>query len=236
VELDPDALVFLVVEREGMLAEHVHVAEAVGDAAVGHDDRALVERLGQQRPEVPGVLRGAHAGVGVALDGAVEVREVVHVAEEEGRGVVADEIPVALLGVELAGEAADVALGVGRAALARHGGEADEDVGLLADLGEELGLGVPGDVVRHGEVAVSAPALGVHAPLGDDLAVEVGQLLQQPHILHHHRTARAGCQGVFILGDGRADLVGKFREFRIIHKILSSCCHDGRRLGGRELK
>ena len=46
VELDPHALVSRVIHREGVLAVEVHVAEAVGDAAVGHDDRGLVEALG----------------------------------------------------------------------------------------------------------------------------------------------------------------------------------------------
>ena len=64
------------------------------------------------------------------------------VAHEEHRRVVADEVPVAFLGVELDGEAADVALGVGRAALAGHRREAHEHFGLLADLREELRLRV----------------------------------------------------------------------------------------------
>ena len=81
------------------------------------------------------LLRGAaQVGARVALHGVVEVRELERVAQEEDRRVVADQVPVALLGVELDREAADVALGVGRAALAGHGGEADEEVGLLADL------------------------------------------------------------------------------------------------------
>jgi hypothetical protein len=39
------------------------------------------------------------------------------------------------------------------------------------------------DVVRDGERTVGAGALGVHAPLGNHLTVEVGELLQEPDIL-----------------------------------------------------
>ena len=127
-------------EAEGVAAEAVHVAVAVGHAAVAHHDGDLVQRLGQQGPEVPVVLRAAQVGARVALDRVVEVREAQRVAHEEHRRVVADHVPVAFLGVELDREAADVALGVGRAALAGDGGEAHEHLGLLADLGEELGL------------------------------------------------------------------------------------------------
>ena len=58
-------------------------------------------------------------------------------------------------------------------------------------------------------LACSAP----HAPLGNDLAVEVGHLLHQPHVLHHHGAARAGGNRVFVVGDGSARLVGKFFDF-----------------------
>ena len=156
VELHPEALVLGVDEAVGVAAEAVHVAEAARDAAIAHDDRDLVQRLGQQRPEVPVVVGAAHAGARIALDGVVEVGELQRIAEEEHRRVVADDVPVAFFGVELQGEAADVALGVGRAALAGDGREAREHRGLLADLGEDLRLGVAGDVVGDGEGAEGA--------------------------------------------------------------------------------
>jgi hypothetical protein len=54
---------------------------------------------------------------------------------------------------------------------------------LLADRAEDLRLGNARDVVCHGEGAVSAPALCMHTPLGDHLAVEMRQLLKQPDVL-----------------------------------------------------
>jgi len=181
-----------------------------------------VERLRQQRPEVPVVVGAAQVGARVALDGVVEVGELERVAEEEDRRVVADQVPVALFGIELDGEAADVPLGVGRSALARHRREADEDRRLLAGLREEPGPGVTGDVVGYGEVAESAAALGVHAPLGDYLPVEVGEFLEKPDILKKLRASGTGRQDVGIVRHGGADRVGHSGDVGLLvcHSVL----------------
>ena len=52
-----------------------------------------------------------------------------------------------------------------------------------AHLAEQLGAGKVGDVVRHGELAIGATVLGVHHPLGDTLAVEMGRLLVEEVVL-----------------------------------------------------
>jgi hypothetical protein len=57
--------------------------------------------------------------------------------------------------------------------------------------------------VRHREVAEGTRALGVHAPLGDHLAVEVSQLLQQPDVLQQRRAARASGLRVGVVDYGR---------------------------------
>ena len=59
--------------REGVAAEEVHIPEALRDAAVGHDDCDLVQRSGQQGPEIPVVVGVAHPGARVALDRVVEI-------------------------------------------------------------------------------------------------------------------------------------------------------------------
>jgi hypothetical protein len=140
----------------------------------------LVKRFRQQRPEIPVVVGAAHAGSRIALDSVVEIGKAQRISEEEHRGVVAHDVPVALFGIELQREAADIALGVGGAAFACDGGEASEHRGLLADLRKDLGLGVAPDVVRDGKGAVGAGALGVHAAFGNHLAGEMGELLDQP--------------------------------------------------------
>jgi hypothetical protein len=216
MELYPDALIGGIDHREGMAAEEVHVPEALRNAAVGHDDGDLMQSLRQHGPEIPVVVGRAHAGARVALDRVVQVREAQRIAEEEHRRVVADDVPVAFLGVELDGSAADVALGVGGAALPGHGREPNEHGRLLADLRENLRLGVAGDVVRDGEGAVRPPALGMHPALRDHLAVEMRQLLDQPDILQQGRTARPGCLNVEIVRDRRTCSMGQWRAFGFV--------------------
>ena len=135
----------------------------------------------------------------MALLGVDEVREFVRVAHEEDRRVVADQIPVAHLGIEFEGKAAHVALGVGRARLAGDGGKARQHLRLLADLGEELGLAVARDVVRDGEDAERAPALGMDGALGNALAVLMRQLLEELIILHQDRAAGPGGERILVV-------------------------------------
>ena len=220
VELHPHALVIFVDQAERVAAEAVHVTVAGGDAAVGHDDGHLMQRLGQARPEVPVALRRVHVGMRVALHHVVEIDELLGVAQEEHGRVVAHEVPVAIGRVELHGEAADVALGVGRAALACHGGEADEHLGLGTRL-EHLRLRVRADVARHFERAVRAGTLRVHASLGDDLAVEVRQLLDHPVILEHHGAALARREGMVVVGNGVACFVGELGGIDVIGHAVS---------------
>lgn len=219
VELHPEALAVGVGEAVGVRAETVHVAEAARNAAVAHHHGHLQQGFGQQRPEVPVVACAAQVGMRVALDCLVEVGELARVTQEEHRRVVADQVPVAFFGVELQGEAADVTLGVGGATLAGHRGEAGEHLGLLADLLEQLGAGVPGDVVGDGEGTERARALGVHAALGNDLAVEVGQLFQQPHVFHQQRAARASGPAVLVVHHRCAEGRGHRRD-RIVAVLL----------------
>ena len=122
----------------------MHVPEGLRDAAVAHRDGDLVQRFGQIGPEAPVVLGVTQIGARVALDGAVEVGELQRVAVKEHRGVVADHVPVAFGGVEAQRVTADVALGVGGAALAGHCGEPREHLAAVADLAEDRRLRVRG--------------------------------------------------------------------------------------------
>ncbi len=209
MEFHPHALILRIDHREGVAAEQVHVAEAFRDATVRHHDRDLVQRLGQQCPEVPVVVGAAQAGARVALDRVVEVREAQRVAEEEHRGVVADDIPIAFFGIELQRSSAYVALRIRGAALTGHGGEAHEHRRLLADRVEDLRPREVRDVLRHRESAVGAPAFGMHPPLRDHLAVEMRHLLDQPDILQQRRTARACGHDVGVVGHRRASRAGE---------------------------
>ncbi|MNL09835.1 hypothetical protein D3C87_1306100 [compost metagenome] len=132
VKLHPHPLVVPVDQAESVAAEAVHVAETGGNTTITHDNRHLVQRLGQQRPEIPVAGGIAQAGARVTLDHVVEVRKTQRIAKEKHRGVVADDVPVAFVGVELHRETTDVALGVGGAAFTGHRGKTHEQRGLLA--------------------------------------------------------------------------------------------------------
>ena len=170
----------------------------------------LVRRLRRQGPEVPLHVVVAQVRVGAALLGVDEVLELLRVAHEEHRGVVADQVVVALLGVELDGEAARVADRVGAAELARHGREADDQAGVLA-LGEQVRLGVLADVLGRFEHAVGPAALGVHHPLGHALPVELGHLLDQVVVLEEERAVRPDGLGEFVARRRDAGVSGGHR-------------------------
>ena len=52
MEFHPEAFVVRVDEAECVAAESVHVAVARRNAAIAHDDRYLMQRFGQEGPEV----------------------------------------------------------------------------------------------------------------------------------------------------------------------------------------
>src|SRR5688500_10733944 len=79
---------------------------------------------------------------GVGLERVDHVGELDGVADEEHAQVVADEVPVAVLGVELHGEPARVARGLRGVPAADHRGETQRHRRLLALLREQLRAGV----------------------------------------------------------------------------------------------
>jgi hypothetical protein len=202
VVLHPEPLAGGIDPHVGVRAVAVHVAPRLRQAAITHQVGDLVRRLGRQRPEVPLHRVVAQAAGREALLRADEVRELHGVAQEEDRGVVADQVVVALGGVEAQREAAHVAPRVGGAQLAGDGGEPQQRLGLGAGL-EDGRLGVGGHVVGHGEATERAGALGVGTPLDDVLAVEVGQRLDQVHIVQDEGAVGADGEGVGVaVGDG----------------------------------
>ena len=197
----------------------VHVPVALGHTTVGHQDRDLVQALRRLGPEVPHRRRVAQMGPGVPLLGVDEVRELVGVAHEEHRGVVADQVPVALLGVDLESEAPYVALGVRRAALAGHGGETQEAFALCSRLQRPC-PGVAADVSGDAEGAVGPGALGMHHALGNTLPVEVCVLLEKLPVLNQQRAARAGGQAVLVVADRNAGAGGEGGSVSLGHGIF----------------
>ena len=204
MKLDPETLAPGVDQRERMGAVSIDVADAHRQAAVGHQDRYLMQALRRQRPEIPHGGGRTQVGPRMAFLRVDEIREFVGIAHEKDRRVVADHVPVALPGVELEGESAHVALGVGGAQFARHRRETRDHRRLFADFRKEAGLRIAGDVVRDRQYAVCAPTLRMDGAFGDALPVLVGQFFDQLVILQQDRPARPGGHRVLIVGYRRA--------------------------------
>jgi hypothetical protein len=177
-------------------AEPFHVAVAGRNAARAEQVGQHVHRLGRLAHEVENPVRLLAERDRIRLQRMDDVRKLDRVANEEHGQVVADEIPVAVLGVELHGESAGIPRHLGGVAPANHGGEADGERRLLAFLLKQL----RSRVLRRGLVAnragrlelpVADEAARVHDPLRDALAVEVADLLEEVIVLERRRAAAA---------------------------------------------
>lgn len=79
----------------------MHVAMALGRAAIAEQDGGLVERFRRPREDVPHHARGFQIGLRIPLLGVDEVAELERIPNEEDRRVVANKIPIPFLGIEL---------------------------------------------------------------------------------------------------------------------------------------
>ena len=177
MELHPEPLVGRIDEGIGMRAIAVHIANAGRQTAVGHQDRHLMQAFGRERPIIPHGGRRAQVGARMTLLGMDEIGEFIGIADEKHRGIIADKVPIAFLGVEFERKAAHVAFGVGGAGFAGDRRKARNHLGFLADLRENLGFRISSDVMGDGERAMRAPALGVDGALRNALSVLVRELL-----------------------------------------------------------
>ena len=161
--------------------------------------------LGVQRHEIPERvvcrLRLRDLPVGLGLAGVDDVGELDAVLNEEHRDVVADQVEVALVGVELDRETSGVAHGISGPARAEDGREPAEDLSLLALLSQEAGLGDRGGGAVGLEYAVRRCAAGVHDALRDALVVEVRDLLPQVEVLEQCRSPVACLERVVGVGE-----------------------------------
>ena len=126
-------------------AEALHGPIAARDRAIRHHPHQHMGDLRHQRREVPERVMGAgglrHPVMRLGLHRVDQVGEFHRVLDEEHRDVVADQVPVALIGVELDREAAHVARRVGGPALAGHRRETHEHRRALARLGKDRSAG-----------------------------------------------------------------------------------------------
>ena len=183
--------------------------------------------LGHQRHEIPErvVCAGRlwHRVVGLGLQGVHEVRELHRVLNEEDGDVVADEVPVAFVRVELHREAPGVAHRVGRAAFAGHRREAREHGSPLPLLREERRPGDPGQRLEALEEAVCARAARVDDAFRDPLVVEVRDLLAQHEVLEQRRPAQTRLERALVVCDRHALVGRQHASARVAASRIQGC-------------
>jgi hypothetical protein len=203
----------------GVDAEAVHVPVVGRDAARAEQPGQHVYGLGGRGHEVEDPVGLLAERDRVRLQRVDHVGELDRVPDEEDRQVVADQVPVAVVGAELHGEAARVAGDLRGVAATDHRGVADRDRGALAALGEQLGSGegarglVADRPVRR-ELAVGHEAPGVHHPLRDPLPVEVADLLEELVVLQGRRSPAAD-RALLLVVVHRMTLAGGQHRFAV---------------------
>src|SRR5271168_471257 len=84
----------------------IHELPPKRKSTVAHEVRHLMQRLGRKRPEIPHAVGVAQVCLRMPLLGVDEIWKLYRIADEKNWRVVANEIVVAFLGVELECEAA----------------------------------------------------------------------------------------------------------------------------------
>jgi len=144
----------------------------------------------------------------LGLGSVHEVRKLHRVLDEKDGDVVANEIPVPLIRIELDREATDVPGGIGRAAFAEDGREAHEHRCLFSDFAKDRGAREFGDGLRAFEDAMRCRSARVHDALRYALVVEVSDLLAKDEVLEERRAPQAGLQRALVIGNRHA-LIGR---------------------------
>jgi hypothetical protein len=172
-----------------------------------------------------------------------QVREADGILDEEDGDVVADDVKVALIGIESGGEAMDVAREVGATAATSDGREADEDRGFFALAVEERRGGDVGEVAVRGEDTVCTCATSMDSALGDlyslagkvrpredsthPLMVKTLNLLTEDKVLQQSRPTLTSLETVLIL-DRTANVRGHVGiliiEVVLREKLLRRLC------------
>ncbi len=149
------------------------------------------------------------AAIGFHFHGMNQVRELDRILNEKHRDVVADKVPVAVLGIELDRKSADIARRIVRTCTARDGREPHEYGARRAGFLQDARLGQFGDRVGAFEHPVRARSARVNDPLRDALVVEMEDLLTQDEVFEQRWTARTSLETVLVVGNAVPEIVGQ---------------------------
>ena len=230
VEFDEGRFAIRVDEPEGVDAEPFHHPERARDGSIGHDPQDHVHAFRQERDEIPErVVRRRVLGiaaVGLHFHRMDEIGKLDRILDEEDGNVVADEVEIALVGVEFDRKAAHVAGHVACPRAAGDGREPREDFRFLAFLGEERRPRQMRNWIGHLKIAVSARSAGVNDALWNSLVIEMGDLLAEGEIFQERRTALPGFQRILIVRDDDA-LIGRERSLGRLSGLMGGASRAG---------
>src|ERR1700682_1172287 len=123
-------------QTEGMHTESFHKAKRARYRTIGHDPHRHMNALWRERNEIPKIVMGGlparESAVGFCFGGMNEVGKPNCVLYEKDGHIIAHDVPVAFLRVQLYCEAAHIAGKISRAFVAGHRGEPNEGRNSLA--------------------------------------------------------------------------------------------------------
>ena len=144
----------------------------------------------------------------LGFDGMNQVRKLHRVLDEEHRHIVADQIPIALIGVKLDGKATYIARRILGSALTCDGRESYKHRRNFARF---LKRGRAGDfahrLIRF-KKTVRARSTRVNNALRNALMVKVGKLFAEYKIFEQSRATQTRLERILIIGYGHA-LIGR---------------------------
>src|SRR5690349_16490171 len=131
------------------------------------------------------------------------------VLNEKNGNVVADQIKIALIGIELDRKTSRIAHGVGGSAFAKDDREAHENRRALARLGEQRRSGIFLQRFVAFEISMRSRTARMDHALRYALMVEVGDLFAKNKVLEQRRAAKSRFERVLIVGDWNALVAGQ---------------------------
>ncbi|EFC57254.1 hypothetical protein ENTCAN_05768 [Enterobacter cancerogenus ATCC 35316] len=151
-----------------------------------------------------------------------KVRKLMRILNKEDRRIVPYQIENPFVGVKLGGKAADITHRVGRACAALDGREAHKHRRFFVGIGEEVCFSDIFQALIGLEIAVRRRATRVNDAFRDALVVEMGNFFPQDKIFQQGWPARAGAQGVLVIGNTYALIGGQRMAFAAFAVRLES--------------
>ena len=192
---------------------------------------------GRQADEIPEIvvrgLRLREAAIRLLLYRMDEVGKLDGILDEEHRDVVADDVPVAFLGVELDRKAAHVARQIGRTLAACNGRKPHKGRRAFAGALEQIGAGELRQRLVVFKKAMRAITSRVNDAFRNPLVVEMKDFFAKMEILKQRGAARADLQRVLVVGN-RSSLRRRHDRYVACGDLMQLAALAAAQLSGRE--